>query len=217
MHLSLSDLLTCPRCGPGYGLILLPAVARERRVESGVLGCPNCRERYVIEGGVADLRVPGVGEAVEAEGRPGEGVSVAGLDPDHPEGAVRLAALLGLAEASGPVALAGPAVAQAARLARLVEGIEVVALSSTATAAAGAMPVSRLTVGGLIPFRPGAFGAMALTGRWSERVLEGLQALRPAGRLLLDPATAAVRERLAGSGAEHVLDDEGTLVVARRP
>jgi hypothetical protein len=38
MHLSLSDLLTCPRCGPGWGLVLLPGEVRERRVETGVLG-----------------------------------------------------------------------------------------------------------------------------------------------------------------------------------
>ena len=59
MELSLTDLVTCPRCGPTYGLILIPDEVRERRVVSGLLGCPNCRERYGVEAGVADLRVTG--------------------------------------------------------------------------------------------------------------------------------------------------------------
>lgn len=220
MHLSLSDLLTCPRCGPGYGLILMPARTRERRVESGVLGCPNCRERYAIDHGVADL-----GAAGPAAGGGDRKATVAGLTPDHPELAVRLGALLGLAEAGGSgagaagaaggVVLAGPAVAQAARLARLLEDVEVVALGSTFTAAEQAMAVSRVRVEGSIPFRSGAFGAVALTGPWSERVMEGLRVLRPGGRLLVDPATAPARAHLAGAGTVGVLDQGSTLVVAR--
>jgi uncharacterized protein YbaR (Trm112 family) len=236
MHLSLSDLLTCPRCGPDYGLILIPARTRERRVEAGVLGCPNCRERYAIDQGVAELWVAGATASASATAAPAgraaatggadRKITVAGLPPDDPELAVRLGALLGLAGAggggagasgaAGAVVLAGPAAAQAARVARLLEDVEVVALGPTFTAAERAMAVTRVRVEGAIPFRGGVFGAVALTGPWSERVPEGLRVLRPGGRLLVDPATAEARAHLAGAGTVGVLDQGSTLVVARK-
>ena len=46
MHILLTDVVTCPRCGPEFGLILLADRFEERRVMQGRLGCPNCREEY---------------------------------------------------------------------------------------------------------------------------------------------------------------------------
>ena len=51
MHILLTDALTCPRCGPEHGLILLADAIEERRVVSGKLGCPNCRTTFPIAGG----------------------------------------------------------------------------------------------------------------------------------------------------------------------
>jgi uncharacterized protein YbaR (Trm112 family) len=58
VHLVLTDHLTCPRCGPTFGLILLAERLSDRRVHEGHLGCPNCRDRYPIRGGFGDLRAP---------------------------------------------------------------------------------------------------------------------------------------------------------------
>jgi hypothetical protein len=212
----------------------MPARTRERRVEAGVLGCPNCRERYLIEHGVVELldqsatARPGSAAAVRGArpgGSPGAGASVGpgsgrgervvGLAPVDPELAVRLGALLGLAEGGGPVVLAGPAVAQAGRVARLMEDMEVVALGPALTAAERAMEVTRVRVHGVIPFRGGAFGAVALTGPWSALAREGLRVLRPGGRLLMDPAPATVRSELEGTETSVVLDEGDTLVVTR--
>ena len=43
MHILLTDTLTCPRCGPDFGLILLAERIEGRRVMDGHLGCANCR------------------------------------------------------------------------------------------------------------------------------------------------------------------------------
>src|SRR4051794_6449637 len=118
MHILLTDLLTCPRCGPEFGLVLLAERVEERRVREGRLGCPNCREQYPVRAGVADLRLPGAPDADAAA------VSSSAADADE---AVRLAALLGLAEASGTVLLAGDAAAQAGAMAALLGQVEVVA------------------------------------------------------------------------------------------
>src|SRR5690606_8442394 len=53
MHIVLTDLLTCPRCGPAHGLILVADGLAERRVLDGALGCANCREKYEIRDGAA--------------------------------------------------------------------------------------------------------------------------------------------------------------------
>ena len=56
MHLLLTDRLTCPRCGPSFGLILLADRMNDRRVVDGVLGCPNCRDGFPVRDGFGDLR-----------------------------------------------------------------------------------------------------------------------------------------------------------------
>ncbi|MEJ2678028.1 MAG: hypothetical protein P8174_03010, partial [Gemmatimonadota bacterium] len=96
MHILLTDILSCPRCGPEHGLVLMAERVEDRRVREGVLGCANCRERYAVHGGLVDLRVAGQ----EVLGRDSEAESV----PDgaeEPEEAVRLAALMGVTEGSG--------------------------------------------------------------------------------------------------------------------
>jgi uncharacterized protein YbaR (Trm112 family) len=213
VHLSLSDLVTCPRCGPSHGLVLLPSVVRDRRVASGVLGCPNCRERYPIEGAVTDVRVPG-----GAADRAGEGSTASPApEPSGSGEAVRVAALLGLAESRGVVVLGGPATAHGPALADLLDGIEVVVLGSRDDAeGSGAGGVSRFRVGETIPLRTGCAVGVALTGSSVALADEGVRVLRPGGRLLLDPASATLRERLTSGQAVTPVLDEGETLVARR-
>lgn len=216
MHLSLSDLVTCPRCGPSHGLALLPTSVRARRVESGVLGCANCRERYRIEGGVTDLRLSGPDPA----GAGASAVPPAGTASPGGEAAVRLGALLGLAEARGPVLLTGPVRSRAAELAHLLDEVEVVVLvgSGEAPPAAedGANEVTYVLARGAVPFRGGALTAAALTGAGTALVEEALRAVRPAGRVLVDPVTEELEARATAAGGAVVAREGSTLLVVRR-
>lgn len=208
MHILLTDLLTCPRCGPEFGLILLAQCLAERRVVQGHLGCANCREQYPVYGTVADLRLDRSADA------PAESASA---DPSNDaEAAVRLAALMGLAGASGMALVAGPGARHAAAVSALVPELEVIAASEST--AAGMEPgVSRiLAAGARLPLR-GGLRAAALTGGADDaRLREGLRVLAPGARLVVDPAPAGTGEALRGLGAEVLLEEEG-VVVARAP
>jgi uncharacterized protein YbaR (Trm112 family) len=211
MHLSLSDLLTCPRCGADHGLVLMPEVVRERYVESGVLGCPNCRERYAITDGIAELRIPG--EDAEAKAAADESW---GEGWDEAEWAVRLGGLLGLDGTKGVVLVAGPAVVGTGRLRGLVEGVEVVEVKAGEAGGGGGEGGGGgggVRVGGGLPFRAGSMRGVALTG-WATSLLEeGLRVLAPRARLLLEPVDGGARERVAAAGGVVVLDEGETLVV----
>jgi uncharacterized protein YbaR (Trm112 family) len=211
MHILLTDVLTCPRCGPDFGLIVLAEGIEERRVRGGHLGCPNCRSQFPIRGGVADLRL---GASASAEPSP----STAGGAGDG-EAPVRLAALMGLAGANGLAVIAGPGARHAAAVSALVPELEVIAVSDTADGdeSAGAAGVSRVLASGAgLPFR-GGLRAAALTGGADDaRLREGLRVLSPGARLVVDPAPAGTAEALRGLGAEVLLDEDG-VVVARAP
>lgn len=214
MHVELSDLLTCPRCGPTYGLILLPSESRDRRVESGVLGCANCRERYPVEGGVPDLRIgPGSGAEVSVNAAAGGGsVGVAGeVARDK---AMRLAAFLDLTDGGGSVLLAGPSATYASLLSELVPGVTVVVIAG-GEAAVGDPAVTRLRVDSGLPFRARGLRGVALTGDWASMVEEGASLLRSPGRLVLDPAPADAGARLAAAGLAVLLDESGVAVGGR--
>lgn len=214
MHILLTDALTCPRCGPGFGLILLADVLDDRRVVRGHLGCPNCRSQYPIRDRVADLRS---GEADSSAS-----VAVAGDTAEGGEAAMRLAALMGLAGASGLSVIAGPGARHAAAVSALVPELEVIAVTESIESAgvgegATEAGVSRVLASGAgLPFR-GGMRAVALTGGADDaRLREGLRILAAGGRLVLDPAPADAAERLRTMGAEVLLAEEG-VVVARAP
>jgi uncharacterized protein YbaR (Trm112 family) len=202
MHILLTDIVNCPRCGPEFGLILLADRVEERRVLQGRLGCSNCREMYPVEGGVLDLRLV-------------EGAEEPSHAPD-PDAAVRIAALLGLAGAGGTVLVAGPGAELAPAIASLVPGLEVVAFTSTPPTGDEAPGVSRVAGGPALPLRGGMLRGVALTGSAEEIPLaEALRVLAPGTRLLLDPAPAGAAEALGGAGAEVLLEQEGVLVARK--
>lgn len=207
MDVSLSDLLVCPRCGPTYGLVLMPYESAERRVRSGVLGCANCRERYPIVEGVADLRVGATEGGAGLESRPAS--SSARSEAEEP---VRLAGLMGLAGAHGTVLVAGPAAEHAGSLAELVPDVEVVGVAARERMA----DVSWLRVTTVLPFRTGSLRGVALTGSHAGLVEEGARVLGATGRLVLDPAPPDAGDRLAAAGLS-VAAEEGSVVVAVRP
>jgi uncharacterized protein YbaR (Trm112 family) len=214
MHIALTDLITCPRCGPEWGLILLPHEVRDRRVASGTLGCPNCKGRYGVQGGVVDLRLAGGGDDAAPALDPGAAAAASA------EAAVRLGGLLGLATVRGPVLLAGAAGSHAAGLAGLLQDVEVVQVAPAPLPGVAGEPmagVSRVLVEGVLPFRGKSFAAVALTGAASALLEEGLRVVRPAGRVLVEPADGAVAERAAELGGRRLAHEGETLVLSRGP
>lgn len=207
MHLLLTDLLTCPRCGPGFGLILLAHRIEDRRVLEGVLGCANCREQYPIR----------------------EGAGLFGGDATLPaatadEGAVmRIAAFLGVTRGPGFVLVAGPAAGSASALAELVEDVEVIAsgyggaVGDAAESGAEGGRVSRLGLAGRsLPLASGKVLGVALTGAAADALLEeGARVVSPVGRLVLDPAPGDAAARLAAAGLRVLAQDATTVVAAR--
>ena len=204
VHLLLTDRLTCPRCGPGFGLILLADRLVERRVLEGALGCPNCREHYPIRDGFGDLRPP-----------PRDP-----LPPQQPlpqpsgEASDDLAALLGIVEGPGNVALVGRLAAHADALAERIADAEVVAMSASSARAGEREGVSRLVSGARLPFRPGTFRALAMSGD-AGALEETVRLVARGGRVVLERALAGSAERLQRGGTRILLRKSDWIVGLR--
>ncbi|HEV2131646.1 MAG TPA: hypothetical protein VGR27_11115 [Longimicrobiaceae bacterium] len=202
MHILVTDVLTCPRCGPGFGLILLADRLEERRIYEGGLGCANCRERYAVHGGFADLRYP-PGPALASEAAP----SVA------EDAAIRLAALLGITGSPGRFLFIGSGAALAPAIAALVPEVEILAADSALASLPEQPGVSRLAAGAVLPFASRSMRAVALTAS-DERLEEALRVLSPGGRIVLDPAAPGSADRLREAGLRVLLDEEGVVVAS---
>lgn len=209
MNFELTDLLTCPACGPDHGLILLVESVNDRRVSEGWLGCPNCRTNYRVERGVADLRRP---EAPEAEG-----VDAGRAEPfRQAELPLKIAALSGLTEGPGRV-LVGPRLSGVAEeLAELLPGIEIVAVSREPVTSGERSEVSYLISETGFPLTRYGIQAVALaTGDDPESVAGAATLIRVGGRLILFEASerdvAAVQE----AGLSIVASQQDTLVAER--
>jgi len=199
MHLLLTDILTCPDCGPDHGLILRADAMVERRVLEGALGCPNCRRNFPIEDGTA--RLSRAGEAAGAAASATERVP-----------AVRIAALLGLDNARGFSLLAGPAAASAAEVHAMAADAPLI-VTDTDVADTAAPYASRLVIGHALPFRAAALGAIWLSGASANARLEdAVRALHRTGRLVLEPAPADARERLEALGMRVALNEQQTVL-----
>jgi uncharacterized protein YbaR (Trm112 family) len=207
MHILLTDALACPRCGPDFGLVLLADRIEDRQVLQGSLGCPNCRETYRITDGAADLRTT----AAPAGPEPDAGAGAPHADPQ--EAAVRVAALLGLADATGTVLLAGPGAVLAPHVSALVPGVRVVAYTSAPAPNPASPGVDPVAGGPRLPFRSGALRGVALTGGATEALLaEALRALAPGARLVVEPADPGTAGALRGLGANVMLEEEAAVV-----
>jgi uncharacterized protein YbaR (Trm112 family) len=207
MHIAVTEVLTCPRCGPAFGLILLAQRVENRRVLEGVLGCANCREKYPVAGGLGRLREPFE--------------DVAGGDVPAPaaeggQDAVRIAALSGVTEGPALLILAGPAARYAPAVAALLDGVEVVAMGGGLDAWPEQPGVSRLEVGARLPIHGGRMRAAFLSGDAADALLEeAVRAVAPVGRVVLEPPPADAEERLARNGYRAIARDERTLVAGR--
>ena len=218
MHLLLTDRLTCPRCGPDFGLILLAREVRHRRIIHGDFGCANCRETYPVENGFGDLRAPPRRPLTDLirDGRGGGSGAPADLAPVREEEALRLGALMGVTEGHGTLLLKGPAATHAGAVARLIGGVEVVGMDLSQWSCPEEEGVSRMVAGPGLPFFSNTLRAALLSGDVEDRELgEAVRVLAPHGRVILLDAPSQARGHLEAEGLRILLDEAGVLVGLR--
>jgi uncharacterized protein YbaR (Trm112 family) len=217
MHILMTDVLTCPRCGPRFGLILIAdRMTPDRRIVEGALGCSNCREKYPVRNGIVDFT--GTIATDEAGAADGADTAAAG---DDGEAAIRVAALLGLTGGPGYVLLAGSAAGRARTVSSLLDDIEVVtattAGAATAIDAAPPANISRLAVGGALPLASARMAGVFLAGGAADTLLEeAARTVAPLGRLVLEPAPADAGERLRAAGMRVLLQEGETVIAVNR-
>jgi uncharacterized protein YbaR (Trm112 family) len=187
VFIELIDTLRCPRTHEESSLVLGTARMDRRNVLEGILGCPVCRARYPITAGVADLRAEAGAPAGPAGVRaPVPAPVVAGAAPD-PDEAVRLAALLGLADAHGFAVLFGDWTVQAAGVSALTE-THLLLVNPTAGVAIG-RGMSGMIVGDRLPIAAARARALAVDRTVSPEFLaRALSTVQPKGRIVAPPS-----------------------------
>ncbi len=210
MHLLLTDRLSCPRCGPDFGLILRADRLENRVVYEGVLGCPNCRDSFPIVDGFGDLRAPPRGALASGlAGSPQE-------DEDVEGDAERLAALLGVVRGPGTLALIGEPARCAAQIAAAVEDVHMLALDSDMTSWPEMPRVSRLASGPGIPVFSRSLRGIAIDGRLgTEWLREAARVVAPMSRVVVTHAPGSAQSVLEGEGLSVLVAEAETVVAAR--
>jgi hypothetical protein len=183
MFIDLVDALRCPRPHETTWLVAAALDMRGRVFVRGTLGCPICHAEFPIADGVAGF------DAAPAPAAPP-------LDGPPDELALRLAALLGLTEGGGIVAVGG---AWEPALDPLLDVADVRALVlEPGPAWRPREPFGGLRGGG-VPVAAGALRGAALDTATADpaRVEAAVRALRPRGRLVAPadvPLPAGVSE-----------------------
>ena len=210
MHLLLTDRLTCPRCGPAFGLILFADRLDERRVLEGSLGCPNCRDRYLVRGGVGDLRPPPRTELPPPPAGNEE------LEAD-PEQAAAIAAAMGLGAGGGNALLLEGAASLARPLARTLGEMEFVVADPIARAWGEERGVSRLVSGPSLPFFDGTVRGVVVAGHalGEDLAREVVRVLAPRHRLVVLDPDEAVAPLVQRIGLPELVEGPGLLVAGR--
>lgn len=214
MHFLLTDRLICPRCGPGFGLILLAQKLQDRVVHEGRLGCANCRDAYPVEGGFGDLRAPPRGPLPPGlAGLPG---SVPVGAPDPGAECARLLALLGIMGGPGTIALVGEPSRVAAPMARALPEMHVVAIDPDQRDWPESPGVSRLASAPGLPFHDSGLRGVAVDGRLGASwVGEAARVVAPRARVVLARAPAGGGAWLEVAGLRVIASDPETIVAAR--
>jgi len=209
MHLLLTDRLSCPRCGPAFGLILLAHQLADRRVQSGVLGCPNCRDSFPVNSGFVDLRAPPRGDLPEGH---------AGMEPQRPSSAdvERVVALLGILQGPGTVAALGVAAAFAAPMAEAVEDLMVVAVDPDTKAWPTHNGVTRMAAFPGLPFFDRTLRGAVVDGALGPALLyEACRCIAPTSRVVVLGATTDATRIIEEAGLSVLAAEDETVVAAR--
>jgi uncharacterized protein YbaR (Trm112 family) len=178
MFIELVDALRCPVPHEESWLVAAAVRMEARHIVEGTLGCPVCAAEYPIHDGVVDFRRAG-------------GALVPAIVVDDPEQAMRMAALLNLADAQGFAVLLGAWGAHAHQLASIVETPLV--LVDPPAGIVGAPGVSVLRCDGELPLAVGAARAMAIDDGSAARVSSAVRATRAKGRVVA-PVSVTVPE-----------------------
>lgn len=211
VNVLLVDYLACPRCGPAFGLVLLAREVRDRRVRTGVLGCPNCRDEFPVDHGFADLRPP-------PRSPPSDAALLAG-QPPTPAGSgrrdvhLRIAAALGVAQGSGVILVSEGHADATEALSRAAPEVEAVVLGWTVRGMAGTSPMA---VAAALPFRSGSVRGVALTATDATPYpSEAARVLAPGARVVVTGANSGTRATWEKTGLRLSVDEGGTLVFQR--
>lgn len=209
MHLLLTDRLTCPRCGPTFGLILLADRMVDRRVREGTLGCANCRDAFPVHEGFADLRAPPRGELPTGKAGPAD----AGVDDEEAD---RLVALLGIHRGPGTIALVGEPARHAGRVADSVEEVQVVALDPDTRGWPDRESVSRMASAPGLPFFSRVLRGVVVDGRLGRAILfEAARVTAPMSRVVVIDAPDDAPRVLEEAGLSTLASESGTVVATR--
>jgi len=210
VHLLLTDRLSCPRCGPEFGLILLSHAMHDRVVTEGVLGCPNCRDSFPVHEGFGDLRAPPRGEpAAGFAGAPG---TVA----DEVEAAHRVIALLGVARGPGTLALVGEPSRYADALVAAVPDVHVVAVDPDLRHWPKAAGVSRMMSSPALPIFSRSLRGVAVDGRLGRVwIADAARVVAPLSRVVVTHASEGVAAELVERGLQVLAQDGETVVAVR--
>jgi len=221
VHILLTDRLTCPQCGPTFGLVLLADRLENRVVHEGRLGCPNCRDDYPIAGGFADLRAA-PREALPAglAGSPaGPIAGTLAADRVHQgevDAATKLLALLGIVGGPGTLALVGQPARAARHVARALPEMYVAAIDADLAGWPDAERVSRLVSSPGLPFFSGALRGVVVDGCLGEEwIREAARVTAPRARVVLARPPEGGREWLEEAGLRVLASDPETIVAAR--
>lgn len=208
VHLLLTDRLTCPRCGPEFGLIVLTEEMEERRILRGRLGCSNCRDTFPIREGFGDLRAPPRGAL--PPGRAGPAREVERSETE------RLVALVGVPQGPGTIVLVGAVASHAAGFVQQVQGIEVAAVDGDLSAWPETPGVSRLVAGPGLPFFGRALRGAVVDGELGAAwIREAARVVAPLGRVVVVGAPEGAAGTLSEAGLVILASEGGTVVAAR--
>jgi hypothetical protein len=189
-------------------LILLARSVVDRRVLEGTLGCPNCRDGFDVHGGFGDLRAPPRGEL--PRGRAGD------FRPGAKEETERLAALLGVPEGPGTLALVGEPSRMATGLVALVPGVEVAAVDADLARWPESPGVSRLVARPGLPFFDETLRGAAVDGALGPSwIREACRVVSRLARVVVTNAPEDAAAVLEESGLRVLAAEAGTIVAAR--
>ena len=205
MHILLTDILTCPRCGPTFGLILLADRFEDRHVATGRLGCANCRSSYPVDEGIGDLRTVSEGS-----------LGISDRLPIPEDRAIRTAALLGAAPPGVKTLLIEEFGAHAVEVASHFPEVHVVGVAADFPPTDGSAELlSRVRAGGHLPFRRASFRGCAILGTPTGALLsEVSRVLAPGARLVVDVAAEDTHSKNNSLGAHVLLHQDGVVVAA---
>jgi hypothetical protein len=185
--------------------VLLVHEVEERRVIRGWLGCPNCRNDFPVENGVADLRrEPGASGAPLPAYR-------------EEELALKVVALSGLSDGRDYLLLDERLAHAAAAIIEMAPELEVIVVRTTSDASAEQHGISRVLSDAPFPLVEYSLRGVAIApGGNRELVAAAARHVSTGGRLVMFDATDVDLDEAERVGLAVVAEEGGTAVAERK-